>query len=692
MAGLSRTSLGRTGNYGALAPSIGGGVRLMILREDRFSEKVSPYLRPNVPYVCGRAAAWGKPCHHGPNANGTCGGTSECHPYNENGRWLCRRPPAAGGPCSEGPMPDGACCKTLVACQPRRTVRKVRGRVSVMVAAIVIAAIATFGFEFGDNEQVASSLDAGPLSSIHQNFTAEKGCNSCHSAHGTGAMGWVNAALTTSGPSDNCTNCHQFNNPVNGAHNSAVIASKHPQNTSCTMCHTEHKGANANIITMNDAQCNSCHEQKISSFAGDHKAFSKTYPFGQRTAIAFNHSSHFSKHFKDARYAKNVPGKGCTGCHDAARAERAVPVRGFDETCAGCHQDTVASRPFVMFTFPELEKNPFKIEDIIESPGGSLTAAVKATAELQGKVEKLAEASGSDPGKVIVDDMKTILADLGDRIGEIEADEEYEPISSETLTPVSAELMGVNGEEIEEYAEATETLVSGILEDGVAALSELVNEAGGNPDTLLRGLSNDTVGPAFAAWAANKEYEPIGDTIEKGWYANELSLVYRASAHSDPVMKAWLDFAARKGTEPMSEALLSSSDGAGACTKCHAVSLNKAGKSTSQKEKGKLKVEWKSHPSDGSPLVKYSHKPHINLLGPGTWCTSCHKINEKSDFSAAFKQLDPNKFSSNFSSVAKGTCVECHGGGQVSQQCLTCHEYHQEPGFKKTMMKQVAKK
>ena len=35
--------------------------------------------------------------------------------------------------------------------------------------------------------------------------------------------------------------------------------------------------------------------------------------------------------------------------------------------------------------------------------------------------------------------------------------------------------MGVNGEEIEEYAEATETLVSGILEDGVAALSELVN-------------------------------------------------------------------------------------------------------------------------------------------------------------------------------------------------------------------------
>ena len=46
-----------------------------------------------------------------------------------------------------------------------------------MVAAIVIAAIATFGFDFGDQEQLGSSLDAGPLSSIHQNFTAEQGCN-----------------------------------------------------------------------------------------------------------------------------------------------------------------------------------------------------------------------------------------------------------------------------------------------------------------------------------------------------------------------------------------------------------------------------------------------------------------------------------------------------------------------------------
>ena len=664
----------------------------MILRDDRFSEKISPYLRPNFPYVCGRAAAWGKPCHNGPTANGSCGGTSECHPYNEGGRWICRRPPSAGGPCSEGPLPDGSCCKTLTACQPRRTVRKVRGRVSVMVAAVVIAAIAAFGFDFGNQEQVASSLDAGPLSSIHQNFTSEQGCNACHAAHGSGALGWLEAAMTDSGPSDNCTNCHQFKNPVNGPHNSALISASHPGNTSCTMCHTEHKGADANIVKMDDAQCNSCHKVKFASFATNHKEFSETYPFGQRTAIAFNHSSHFSKHFKDARYSKNAPAKGCVGCHNVALAERNVPVRGFDDTCAGCHQDTVAGREFVMFTFPEFEENPIDIEDIIGSPGGTLVAAAKATQDLQGEVEKLAEITSSASSKAIVEEIKTILADLGDRVGSEEGDEEFEPISSETLSPVSAELLGVNGEEVDEYAEATKTLVEGVLENGVTALAELVGEAGGNPDTLLRGLSNSTVVPAFTAWAANKEYEATGETIEKGWYANELSLVYRATAHGDPVMKAWLDYAAQNVSESLNEAFLSRTDGAGACTKCHAVSSTETEKNADKNKKVALKVEWKSHPADGSPLVKYSHKPHVNLLGPGSWCTSCHKINEKAEFSAAFNQLDPHKFSSNFSSVKKGTCVECHGGGQVSQTCTTCHEYHQEPGFKKTMMRQVADK
>ena len=762
----------------------------MILRSDRFNEKVSPYVRPNFPYVCGRAAAWGKPCLKGPTVNGTCGGVAECQPYNDGSRWVCRRPLGAGGPCTEGPLPDGACAHTHAACQPRKSLRKIRGRISVIVFGIVISAIAAFGFGFGDHEHLVSSLDAGPLSSVHQNFTSEAGCGACHAAHGAGPGEWIKAAFSSSGPSASCTSCHQFGNPVNGPHNSAQIASTRPIETACTMCHTEHKGENANLTTISNEQCHTCHQTKFASFAMDHPEFSETYPFKRRTAIAFNHTNHFNQHFKNARYQDRVPSQGCVSCHNLEVAERTVPVRGFEETCAGCHSDNITNRPFVLFTFPELEENPFDVQEVVRSRGlfaddreeaheniselsdklvGSSGAALAAAAaqlrvtallgvnagkkaaiqalaermvsntarlegldlsgdakdlvaeikepasafvshatkalnelteetyealeeaieELEEKVESLAETIASEQGKVLTADTTTVLTLLSDRLGDLEADEEFEPVSSETLSPAAAALMGVDGEEVEEYAEAVENLVSGILEDGVEAIASLVEEAEGNPDIKLHGLSNEVVGSAAAAWAANREYEALAETIERGWYATEFSLIYNPPAHADPVMKAWIDFAAAKGSDTMRDALLSRSEGAGACTKCHAVSNVKSedsGGSTSA-----LRVEWKSSQENSRPLNQYQHKPHINLLGPGTWCSSCHKINDKAAFDEAYKQTDPHKFASNFNSVGKNTCTECHGGGQVSQQCLLCHKYHQEPGFAKTMMPVLTK-
>jgi len=765
----------------------------MILRSDRFSEKVSPYLRPNFPYVCGRAAAWGKPCLNGPTVDGTCGGIAECQPYNDGSRWVCRRPPGAGGPCTEGPLPNGTCAHTHTACQPRKSLRKIRGRISVMVFAVVVSAIAAFGFGFGEKEQLVSSLDAGPLSSVHQNFTSEVGCSACHAAHGAGAGAWLEAAVSSSGPSASCTNCHQFSKPVNGPHNSALIAAKRPIGTACTMCHTEHKGLNANLTTISNAQCHTCHQAKFTSFAKDHPEFSETYPFKRRTAIAFNHTNHFNKHFKDARYQEKAPAQGCISCHDLNVAERTVPVRGFEETCAGCHSDNITNRPFVLFTFPELESNPFDVEEVIRSRGlfaddreeaieniselsgklaGSSGAALAATAaqlrvtallgvnagkkaaiqaladrlvsntarldglslsadakeiladvkepvanlasyakkalnelteetyealeeaieELEEKVESLAGTIATEPGKLLTADSTSVLTLLSDRLGDLEADEEFEPVSSETLSLAASALMGVDGEEVEEYAEAVEALVSGILEDGVDAIASLIDEADGNPEIKLHGLSNEVAGAAAAAWAANREYEALGDTVERGWYADEFSLIYNPPTHADPVMKAWIDFAASKGSEPMREALLSRSEGAGACTKCHAVSQVISGDNAkdSGAEQTPLRVEWTSSQENTRPLNQYQHKPHINLLGPGTWCSTCHKINDTAEFDAAYKQTDPHKFASNFKSVGKNSCTVCHGGGQVSQQCLLCHKYHQEPGFAKTMMPKLA--
>ncbi|MEE2746362.1 MAG: hypothetical protein VX617_05720 [Pseudomonadota bacterium] len=650
----------------------------------------------------------------------------------------------------------------------------------------------------GDGSQAVSSLDAGPLSSNHQNFTSETGCVACHSAHNSGTMGWLKAALTPSNVSENCVECHSFRHPIDGAHNSETIALVHKQSTTCTMCHVEHKGANANITAITDSQCNSCHETKFDSFAVNHSAFSAKYPFDKRTAIAFNHSSHLGTYFVDKRYETNAPKNGCIGCHDISRGERAVPIRGFKDTCAACHIDTIRERPLVLFTFPEFEENPFNEAEVIKEQGlfpdqmkasrdsieeltGKITgntiselaaaaAEIRVTATLGVKAGKKAAirvlanrmsnnaaslfsqnksrfgttarellktpisklSSGankattflsetahaslleaieeiedglttlskqrySTTNKELISEMKVVANLLSDKMEELEADEEFEAVSSETLPPIAAALMDIDGEEPDEYEAPVKSLISGVLNDGVEAFAKLISNAGGEPELLLQGLTGDLITPAAASWAANREYEVSSASVKGGWHANELSLSYQPTQHGDAVMKAWLEFAVSKGTGSIREVLLDRSEGPGACIKCHAIS-NKAytGKSTSngvvqsETTKKQLVVEWKSNPGKGNPHVKYSHKPHVNLLGPGSWCSSCHKLNSSAKFDESFLQDDPTKFSSNFKSIDKNICSDCHAVGQVSQGCTTCHNYHIDPGFKKTMMSQLS--
>jgi hypothetical protein len=55
----------------------------------------------------------------------------------------------------------------------------------------------------------------------------------------------------------------------------------------------------------------------------------------------------------------------------------------------------------------------------------------------------------------------------------------------------------------------------------------------------------------------------------------------------------------------------------------------------------------------------------------------------------AFAQVNAHHFASNFKGIRMDQCTSCHGTGQVRDDCLTCHNYHREPGFKKLMMQQA---
>ena len=590
------------------------------------SSFINSYNRPNFPYRCGRASLWGKPCAFGANADGTCGGTSACLPRKSGDRFLCTRRPEHGGSCEAGPLPDGSCCHIQVACRPRRTLRALRYRLSIYGIVLLVAFFGAFGLGgqlIGDG---ASALkNPGELSNAHARVIDNSSCISCHTVHEADAAGILKAIFQPSGPTSNgienrCLDCHDLPLMKTSVHSS--------QN--CGDCHSEHKGGIKPPNKLSDAQCHSCHDKKFTTFAASHPSFGATYPYERRTAINFDHSAHLNTYFEDPNHKAAAPEGKCIACHEVTTASSAVPIKSFEQVCASCHQDEIKSKSLTLFQMPELLSKP------------------KFSSEAR-------DACGID-----------------EEVGLPQ--EEFESASLEELNPVMAFLLEVSDEdEIEREAKVVEFI--GTSADGdFGPFIELLNEFDGSGETLLSGLTPDLLKSAFCAWAANKEYEAVGDIEYGGWAADEFTLRYTANHHRDQVLKNWMDFAAMNDDDLLSDEFLIK-DGPGACGKCHSVS-----------ETDEVRVEWKAASGNSSASHhKYSHVPHLNVLGPGSQCETCHELNPQADYKSAYNHRDPLSFESSFIAIKQDTCTNCHNEGQVAQGCLTCHEYHKATGFKANM-------
>ena len=56
----------------------------------------------------------------------------------------------------------------------------------------------------------------------------------------------------------------------------------------------------ADLTAIDNVACQTCHQQRYESFAGDHPDFG-IWPYERRTRIAFNHASHRDKHFVEKK-------------------------------------------------------------------------------------------------------------------------------------------------------------------------------------------------------------------------------------------------------------------------------------------------------------------------------------------------------------------------------------------------------
>ena len=618
---------------------------------EKFKHDSSRYERPTNKFRCGRAAEWGKPCEFGPYTTGRCGGKTECRPAKVGDRWECRRSAIAGGPCENGPNADGTCCKQHPPCEPRRTIRSIRAMLAIGAFAIVVGVIALLLTLDGGGAARDSVIEAGGLTGGHANFTSAKGCVSCHAAHDEDAGDWFLAAFTEEDMTGQCVDCHTFGGDPRLGHN-ANFASKAPA-TQCVMCH------------------NVCHESEIDSFSANHPAFGADFPHDRRTSVQFNHASHLSKHFVDQRYQEKAPAD-CTSCHMVDTAAKAVAPASFEETCATCHGPVIRERELVVLRLPEFEEDLIDREAVTEACGPTL----ESWELLQEQMTEITDA-----------------VDAGDEVEIPEAEEEeYEAVSLEEGDPVSAYLLGTVADDMESYSEPMQEFVMRLVEEGPVPLAEMVDEKAGEnvSAAMLSGLNPELVKRVACAWAANLEYEAPSENELGGWHGDALELRYAPTGHGDSVVKAWIAFALASAAdedaddgdavEAMQSVILDRKEGAGACTKCHAISEDQDGART---------AEWRYRPSDARPFTTYSHGAHItllnpegvNLMDPEHGCRTCHKINEEAAYQEAFDQSDPHHFQSNFFAIEQETCAQCHSEGQVQQDCQLCHVYHADPGF-----------
>ncbi len=240
----------------------------------------TPYVRPNDGWVCGHACQ-GKPCRSGPTPSGGCPAAPDCQPVlekvagEEKGRWKCTRPKEHGGPCADGPSPTGACGCPGIVCAPQRSLRNIRGRVTLGVVALSIAVLllalgGSWRWKFITPATVSQPHQGAAFGRLaSQNLQAANECGACHEAANTSLSAWVQTAMDAN---PGMLSRHQFRRVQPGVtpmtaidrESCAICHDRHELHQpnvveahSCSVCHREHRGLR--MPTPSDLECAHCH-------------------------------------------------------------------------------------------------------------------------------------------------------------------------------------------------------------------------------------------------------------------------------------------------------------------------------------------------------------------------------------------------------------------------------------------------
>jgi tetratricopeptide (TPR) repeat protein len=260
---------------------------------------------------------------------------------------------------------------TLDSCVPHRNLRAKRKRVTLAAVVLMVGALAVV---LGGKEG-RHFMMPGKLSAPHAGLT---NCSTCHAGARSGQLDLLHRLFTAVEPRQNsnlCVTCHVMGAEPFAPHTHPVedlrrlsetlrSASKNwpPESTMqritfplgvrsregeteiyCATCHKEHQGVFANLKTVSNKRCQTCHVLKFGTFADSHPQFTK-FPYKRRPRIIFDHQSHAAKHFPEAIKAaiagQAVP-DNCADCHQPGVRRRYMEVKSFATMCSGCHNGDI---------------------------------------------------------------------------------------------------------------------------------------------------------------------------------------------------------------------------------------------------------------------------------------------------------------------------------------------------------------
>lgn len=295
-------------------------------------------------------------------------------------KWQCGH---ADG-CKSGPDKAGKCPLNQEACIPLRSVKVVKRRYAQWIMGVIFTCLVVFSA----GQASIDFLSPGPLSVNHAEVAS---CQDCHSASSLKKSSWIQKAVHLNSNNDDkkCLSCHKYGTNAFMPHSTAAInfstkteqstklvqnssnwkvnfASKlhayqtqDSDNTSCALCHREHKGKFVPLDAFDPRQCHVCHTVKFDDLESEHPAYSN-FPHDSPTRIKFDHVTHLDKYFFEDNYFDLAP-EGCKQCHDTDQSGEWMLSKSFETTCSSCHLGGVLgdaranSKGVAVLSIPELD-------------------------------------------------------------------------------------------------------------------------------------------------------------------------------------------------------------------------------------------------------------------------------------------------------------------------------------------------